>query len=140
MNFLWVYSSEAHPEERPFARGYESKDLGWKHPYTVSGDMKERAERATWLKTDREPALEIPMIIDYINSPPQRDDEIRQSYLGGGYYAGYIIDCDGTVLQRNPWAWYGTGGEWWGLPLVPIESLHEFLDEYLESPSSCYDS
>lgn len=138
MNFLWVYSSEAHPEERPFQKGYESKDLGWKHGYTVTGDMKERAERARWLKEDPDPDLVIPMIMDYVNSPPARDNDIRQAYFGSGFYSGFIIDCDGTVLQRNSWGWFGKGGEWWDLPLVPIEDLHAFLDDYLENPPSCY--
>ena len=102
--------------------------------------MEERAERAGWLKTDRLPKLEIPMIIDYVNSPPQRDNDIRRAYTGAGYYSGYIIDCDGRVLQRRPWAWYGEGGEWWGLPLTPVDELHDFLDGYLENPPACYDS
>lgn len=138
MNFLWVYSSEAHPEERPFAKGYETRDLGWQHPYTVTSDMKERAERAKWMKTDPDPDLEIPMLIDFINSSPRRDNEIRQFYMGAGFYSGYVIDCDGTILQRRPWAWYGEGGEWWDLPLTPIEELHAFLDDYLANPPVCY--
>lgn len=133
-----MYSSEAHPEESPFVEGYETKDLGWTHRYTVTEDMRERARRAKWLKEDPEPDLEIPMIIDYVNSPPQSDNAIRRAYMGGGFYSGYIIDCDGKILQRNPWAWYGESGEWWDLPLVPIGELHTFLDAYLENPPSCY--
>ena len=100
--------------------------------------MEERAERARWLKSDPDPDLEIPMVIDYINSPPRRDNEIREAYKGRGFYSGYVIDCDRTVLQRKPWAWYGEGGEWWGLPLAPVEELHAFLDRYLANPPSCY--
>lgn len=70
VNFVWVYGSEAHPEEHPFKKGYESRDLGWNHPYTISKSMKERAQRAKWMKTDPEPDYTIPMMIDYINDPP----------------------------------------------------------------------
>ena len=41
------------------------------------------------------------MIIDYVNSPPQRDNDIRRHYTGAGYYSGYIIDCDGKILQLD---------------------------------------
>jgi hypothetical protein len=32
----------------------------------------------------------------------------------------------------------GKGGEWWDLPLAPIESLHGFLHDYRENPPSSY--
>jgi MYXO-CTERM domain-containing protein len=140
VNFLWVYGSEAHPEENPFEEGYESADLGWDHPYTITHTMEERAQRAKWMKTDEDPDFEIPMAIDFVGHPTQPDDEIRRNYLGGGYYSCYVIDCDGTVLQRHPWGWYGPDGEWWGLPLAPMADLQEFLDAYLANPPPCYDA
>jgi hypothetical protein len=139
VNFLWVYGSEAHPEENPFEEGYESVDLGWDHPYSITHTMEERAERAKWMKTDEDPDFEIPMAIDFVGHDTQPDDEIRRNYLGGGYYSCYVIDCDGIVLQRHPWGWFAPGGEWWGLPLAPIADLHDFLDDYLADPPPCYD-
>ena len=50
----------------------------------------------------------------------------------------HIIDCDGTILQRNSWAWFGEGRAWWNLPLVPTDELHAFLDDYLADPPDCY--
>jgi hypothetical protein len=138
VNFLWVYGSEAHPEERPFQSGYESKDLGWEHPYSIAHEMSERAQRAQWMKTDEDPDFEIPMMIDYINHPPHRDNAIRTSYRGAGFYSGFVIDCDGRVLVAENWSWFAPGGEWWGLPLAPIDELHAFLDAYLANPSPCY--
>lgn len=140
VNFLWVYGSEAHPEEYPFATGFESSDLGWNHPYSISTKMDERAQRAKWMKTDPDPDFELPMIIDYINHPTATNNAIRAEYRGGGFYSGYVIDCDGTVLKAHNWAWFAPGGEWWNLPLTPISDLHQFLDGYLASPPACYGS
>jgi hypothetical protein len=137
VNFVWVYGSEAHPEENPFQEGYESCDLGWDHPYTITTTMEERAERARWLKTDPEPDFEIPMMIDYINTDLGPDNAIRFAYPGN-FYHGAVIDCDGTILDEQVWAWYGEGGEWWGLQLEPIETLYDLLDEYLADPPDCY--
>ena len=111
VNFLWVYGSEAHPEENPFQDGYESTDLGWDHPYSITDTMEERAQRAKWMKTDEDPDFEVPMAVDFVGHDTQPDDEIRRNYLGGGYYSCYVIDCDGTVLQRHPWGWYAPGGD-----------------------------
>jgi len=138
INFVWVYGSEAHPEEYPFAKGFESTDLGWKHPYSITTKMAERAQRAKWMKTDPDPDLEIPMMIDYINDPPNKNNAIRRAYLGGGFYSGYVIDCDGKVLYARSWAWFAPGKDWWNLPLDPVANLHKLLDDYLKNPSSCY--
>jgi hypothetical protein len=100
--------------------------------------MDERAQRARWLKTDPDPDIEMPMAIDFINSNLGPDDAIRDSYYGAGFYSGFVIDCDGSVLQSHAWAWYGPGRDWWDLPLVPIGDLHDFLDSYLASPPACY--
>ena len=59
VSILWVYGDEAHPEEDPFASGYESKDLGWSHPYSITHTMAQRAERARFMKTDPEPDFTI---------------------------------------------------------------------------------
>jgi hypothetical protein len=138
VSFVWVYGSEAHPEEHPFKEDYESKDLGWSHPYSITTTMAERAQRAKWMKTDPEPDYEIPMMIDYINVEGHDDDAIRRAFFGSGFYSGYIIDCDGTVLRRHAWGWYGPDGEWWGLPLAPVQDLEQFLDSYLADPPPCY--
>jgi len=138
VNFLWAYSRENHPEERPFATGFETKDLGWEHRYFETTTMEERAQRARWMKTDLEPDIEIPIIIDYINSPLGTDNAIWNAYTGGGFYAGFVIDCDGRLIYKENWAWFAPGGQWWGLPLAPVENLESFLDGYLEDPPSCY--
>gem|GEM_PF-4914063 len=137
---MWVYGSEAHPEEYPFAAGFESTDLGWTHPYSISTTMDERAQRAKWMKTDPEPDFELPMIIDFINHPTATNNAIRAEFRGGGFYSGYVIDCDGKVLKAHNWAWFAPGGEWWNLPLTPISDLHKFLDGYLANPPACYGS
>lgn len=138
VNFVWVYGSEAHPEEYPFREGYESTDLGWDHPYNITETMEERAQRARWMKSDPEPDFEIPMMIDYINHPGHQDNAIRTAYRGSGFYSGFVIDCDGTILDSHTWGWFGPNGEWWGLPLAPVEGLRLLLNNYLAHPSSCY--
>ncbi len=138
MNFVWVYGREAHPEEHPFREGYESTDLGWEHPYDITETMEQRAQRARWLKTDPEPDYTIPMMIDYVGHPDQPDDAIRSSYRGAGFYAGFVIDCDGKVIRAHDWGWFAPGGEWWNLPLAPVDELHAFLDAYLADPPDCY--
>ena len=85
VNFLWVYGSEAHPEENPFEEGSESKDLGWDHPYSITHTMEERAQRAKWMKTDEDTDFEIPMAVDYINDPPNVDNAIRSAFRGDGF-------------------------------------------------------
>jgi hypothetical protein len=100
--------------------------------------MSQRADRAKKLKTDPEPDLTLPIMIDYIRSPLGNDNAIRDAYLGGGFYSGYVIDCDGKIAVAKDWAWFGPGKSWWNLPLAPIASLHAFLDAYLENPPTCY--
>lgn len=138
MNFAWVYSREAHPENSPFARGFETRDLGWNHPYFRPSTMEERAQRARWLKMELEPDGEIPILIDYINSPLGSDNAIWKFYIGGGFYTGFIIDCDGMQIQGLSWAWLEPGGQWFALPLAPFRNLVDFLDEYLANPPACY--
>ncbi|MBW2276910.1 MAG: hypothetical protein JRF63_05420, partial [Deltaproteobacteria bacterium] len=134
VNFVWVYSSEAHPEENPFQEGYECTDLGWDHPYSISTTMEERAQRAKWMKTDPEPDLELPFMIDYINTELGANNAIRSAYHGAWFYSGAVIDCDGTILDEQSWGWYDDGGDWWGLPLEHIDNLYALLDDYLADP------
>lgn len=138
VNFLWVYGHEAHPEEHPFAEGYESSDLGWEHPYTITNEMSERAQRARWMKTDPEPDFEIPMAVDFVNHVAEPDSAIRNAYRGGGFYSGFVVDCDGIVKVAHAWSWYAPGGEWWGLPLAPVFGLRNWLNNYLADPPACY--
>jgi hypothetical protein len=139
VSFVYVYSREAHPEEDPFLEGFESSDLGWHHPYTRTTSMPQRAERARWMKSDLEPDAEMPMMIDYIDTPLGSRDAIKQFYDGAGFYSGYVIDCDATILAEVPWAWHGPGAEWWSLPLAEADQLRAFLDDYLADPPPCYD-
>ena len=137
MSFVWVYGSEAHPEENPFQEGHESCDLGWEHPYSITTTMEERAQRARWLKSDPDPDFEIPMMIDYIDTELGPNNAIRAAYPGN-FYQGAVIDCDGTILDEQPWGWYDDGGDWWGLPLAHIDGLHALLDDYLADPPDCF--
>lgn len=139
VNFVWVYGLEAHPEEIPFVRGFETIDLGWTHPYFITTTMRERAQRAAWMKTDLEPDAGMPMMIDYINSDLGPDNAIKQAFWGAGFYSGAVIDCNGQILFRVGWGWHTGGGEWWGLPLAAAEELRGFLDAYLGDPTSCYE-
>jgi len=140
VNFVWVYGNEAHPEEDPFMEGYESADLGWTHPYSISHTMEVRAERAAWMKSDPDPDFEIPMLVDFVGHATEPDDAIREQYFGYGYYSGYVIDCDGIVKKAHDWGWFGPGGDWWGLPLAPVQGLRDWLDAYLAAPPPCYDT
>ncbi|MDY7109463.1 MAG: hypothetical protein SYC29_12580 [Planctomycetota bacterium] len=101
--------------------------------------MEQRARRANWMKTDLAPDAGMPIIIDYINSELGEDNAIKNAYIGGGYYAGFVIDCDATIIYQANWAWFTPGGQWWGLPLDPVANLQAFLDAYLADPPPCYD-
>ncbi len=138
INFLWVYAREAHPEELWFWPGYRTEDLGWDHRYFRSRTMEERARRAGWMKTQLEPDAEIPMLIDYINSPLGADDRIWSFYTGGGFYAGFVIDCDRSIIQSLNWGWFAPGSQFWNLPLAPLRALEDFLDDYLATTPACY--
>ncbi len=131
VNFLWAYSREAHPEEAPFPTGFETRNLGWEHRYFEPTTMDERAQRARWMRQELEPDAQIPMIIDYMNSPLGPDNAIWNAYTGGGFYAGFVIDTSATVIYQENWAWRSPGGKWWGLPLAPAQNLEAFLDAYL---------
>ncbi|MHC4697048.1 MAG: hypothetical protein ACYTFA_09920 [Planctomycetota bacterium] len=91
------------------------------------------------MRTELEPDAEIPMLIDYMNSPLGPDNAIWGFYTGGGFYSGFVIDCDRTIAQSLAWAWFAPGSQWWGLPLAPLTALEDFLDDYLANPPACYD-
>ncbi len=129
INFIWVYGKEAHP-------GTEC----WDHPVTVTKTMPERAQRGRWMKYDPEPDLVIPMMIDFIEHDTHSDEAIRSTYGGGRPNAGYLIDCDGTVLEQHDWAWSSDGtapgrrrGE-----LLDFGDLAASLERYLDDPPACY--
>jgi len=140
VNFVWVYGKEAHPEEHPFSPGFETIDLGWTHRYFETTTMEERAQRARWMKSELEPDAEMPMMLDYINSEMGEDNAIRAVYGGGGFYSGFVIDCDGTIIHQSNWGWFRPGGQWWNLPLPPAADLEAFLDGYLADPPPCYEA
>jgi hypothetical protein len=103
------------------------KGVGWEHPYTITTDMSERAQRALLMKTDPEVDFEIPMVVDYVNHATEPDNAIRNAYRGGGFYSRFVVDCDGIVKVAHGRGWYALGGEWWGLPLAPVSELRAWL-------------
>ena len=113
--------------------------MGWDHRYFETTTMEQRAQRARWIKTDLKPDGEIPIIIDYINSSLGPDNIIWNAYTGGGFYSGFVIDCNATIIYQVNWAWFAPGGQWWGLPLSPVNDLENFLDSYLADPPACYE-
>jgi len=50
-----------------------------------------------------------------------------------------VIDCDGTIIYQENWAWRAPGGRWWGLPLATVSGLEDFLNSYLAAPPLCYE-
>ncbi len=138
VNFVWVYSKEYHPE------GSSSEVNVWNqfeeygdHPYSGTTSMEERVQRAKWMKTDPETDLGIPMIIDYVNSEMGKDDAMVTAYGGGSAYSGFIIDCDGKILEAHTWAW-ADKDEGWPVSVIPFDVLKSTLDKYLKKPPSCY--
>ena len=105
---------------------------------TPTKTMAGRAQRGRWMKTDPEPDLEIPMMIDFIKVPNQIDDAIRTSYGGGRPNPGYFIDCDGTILEQLDWAWADPEADAGGRSQHDFEDLAGMLDAYLDRPSGCY--
>ncbi len=99
--------------------------------------MEQRAERARWMKSDLETDAQMPMMLDYINSPLGADDAIKQAYSAGPYHAS-VIDCDGSIIFTSFWGWGGPGGQWWYLSLASAAELVAFLEDYLANPPPCY--
>ncbi len=101
--------------------------------------MAERAQRARWLKSDHDPALQMPIMLDYVNDPPNADNAIKKAYWGGGSYSGYFIGCDGKVLEVKKWSWGIVNSPHYNFPLGSTGELHAMLDKYIASAPSCYD-
>jgi hypothetical protein len=124
-----MYVREAHPNPDTAPCG-STEELGWSHPSSSTRSQEERAQRARWLQNDYD--LTFPYVIDFV------DDRIKEQYLTFGFYAGWVIDCDGTVLVFEPWAWATSDTQWCGLPLADMSGLGAALDAYLASPPACY--
>lgn len=134
VNFLWVYSNEAHADSLNVWKQIEGYD---NHPNSETKSMEERAQRAKWMKTDPDPDLDMPMIIDYLNSDMGEDNAMRKAYGGGSPYSGYIIDCDGKILEAHAWAWADMTQSW-PMSVDSYENLIKSLDKYLENPPPCF--
>jgi hypothetical protein len=89
------------------------------------------------MKTDPDPDIDIPIIIDYIKSDMGKDNAIRKAYGGGMPYSGYLIDCDGKILEAHNWAWADTTQSW-PMKVESFENLIASLNKYLEGPSTYY--
>ena len=124
-----MYVREAHPNPDHAPCG-STQGLGWTHPSGVTLSKAERAQRARWLSKDLD--LNFPWIIDDV------DDTWFSEYWPYGFYVGWLIDCDGKVLLREPWGWATPETQWCGLPLASFDFLGEFLDGYLANPPTCY--
>ncbi len=134
VNFLWVYSNEAHADSLNVWKQIKGYDA---HPYSETNSMEERAQRAGWMKTDPDPDLDMPMMIDYLKSDMGEDNAIRKAYGGGSPYSGYIIDCDGKILEAHSWAWADMTQSW-PMSVDSFENLIKSLDKYIENSSSCF--
>lgn len=129
VQLVYMYVREAHPNPERAPCG-STQGLGWTHPSGVTLSKAERAQRARWLSKDL--GLSFPWIIDDV------DDTWFTRYWPYGFYVGWLIDCDGTVLLQEPWGWATSETQWCGLPLASFDSLGTFLDEYLADPPPCY--
>ena len=42
----------------------------------------------------------------HINSDLRPHNAIKSAFIGGGYYSGFVLDCDGTIIcQANRGDW-----------------------------------
>ncbi len=126
---LYTYVREAHPNPGRAPCG-STEDLGWSHESGNTRSVGERAQRARWLADDYN--LSFPWIID------DMDDTIFSDYWPFGFYVGWFIDCDGTVLLNEPWGWATPFTQWCDLPLADFDDLEATIDAYLASPPPCY--
>ena len=129
VRLLYTYVREAHPNPARAPCG-STEDLGWEHASGNTRSKAERAQRARWLGKDRN--LNFPWIIDDI------DDTMFFELWPYGFYVGWLIDCDGTVLLHEPWGWATSQTQWCDLPLADFNNLDAFLESYLASPPPCY--
>ena len=130
VSFLYNYIREAHPNP-DFAPCGPTEDLGWEHPSWNTSSIEERAQRSRWLKTDFD--LTYPFIIDTMNN------EMMADYRGSRFYSGWVIDCDGFVVEEEPWAWATPATQWCGLRLAENTDLIALLNQYIFQPPSCFD-
>ena len=124
-----MYVHEAHPNPDTAPCG-STEELGWNHPSWNTTSLGHRAQRARWLKEDFD--LNFPWIMDTMNGA------IWFAYGGSGFYAGFVIDCDGEVLAAERWGWATPETQWCGLNLPPLTELTSLLDQYLSDPPACY--
>jgi len=129
IRLLYMYVREAHPVPA-FAPCGSTVDIGWSHASANTRSSAERAQRARWLANDFN--LNFPWIID------DMDDTMHSDFWPFGFYVGWLVDCDGTVLLHEPWGWATPSTQWCGLPLADFENLEAYLDAYLASPPPCY--
>jgi hypothetical protein len=129
VRLLSMYVREAHPNPARAPCG-STADLGWEHASGNTRSKAERAQRARWLGKDRN--LNFPWIID------DMDDTMFWEFWPFGFYVGWLIDCDGTVLLHEPWGWATSNTQWCDLPLADFDDLDAFLEAYLASPPPCY--
>ena len=129
VRLLYTYVREAHPNPARAPCG-ATEDLGWEHASDNTRSRAERAQRARWLGKDFN--LNFPWIIDDI------DDTMFFEFWPYGFYVGWLIDCDGTVLLHEPWGWATSNSQWCDLPLADFDDLDAFLEAYLASPPPCF--
>jgi hypothetical protein len=129
VRLLYTYVREAHPNPARAPCG-STEELGWEHASGTTRSRAERAQRARWLAKDFN--LNFPWIIDDL------DDTMFFEFWPHGFYVGWLIDCDGTVLLHEPWGWATSNTQWCGLPLADFDDLDAFLESYLASPPPCY--
>jgi hypothetical protein len=129
VRLLYTYVREAHPNPARAPCG-STEDLGWEHASGNTRSKAERAQRARWLGKDRN--LNFPWIID------DTDDTMFWELWPYGFYVGWLIDCDGTVLLHEPWGWATSNTQWCDLPLADFDDLDAFLEAYLAAPPPCY--
>jgi len=129
VRLLYMYVREAHPNPQ-FAPCGSTADMGWSHASADTVSSAERAQRARWLANDFN--LNFPWIIDDI------DDSMHSDFWPFGFYVGWLVDCDGTVLLHEPWGWATPTTQWCDLPLADFDILEDYLDAYLASPPPCY--
>jgi hypothetical protein len=129
VRLLYMYVREAHPNPGRAPCG-STEDLGWEHASDNTRSKAERAQRARWLGKDF--SLNFPWIID------DTDDTLIWEFWPYGFYVGWLIDCDGKVLLREPWGWATPNTQWCDLALADFDELDAFLEAYLAAPSPCY--
>ncbi len=130
VNFLYNYIKEAHPNPETAPCG-PTEELGWEHPSWNTSSIEERAQRARWLKTDFD--LTFPFIIDTM------DNEMMATYRGSRFYSGWVLDCDGIVVNQEVWGWATPATQWCGLLLADNNALTTMLTQYVFEPSICFD-